>query len=95
MARNWRGGGGEIDLVAVSDMTVAFVEVKARANRARAVDPVGARQRRHIERAARAFLQMTPTLAAHEARLDLVTVTQGRFGRPRVRHRPGAWGEPA
>jgi putative endonuclease len=37
LARNWRGGGGELDLVVQQGLKLRIVEVKARA----ADDPVG------------------------------------------------------
>lgn len=55
LARNWRGGGGELDIVAIRDGQLRFVEVKART----AGDPLQAitpdKQRRLIG-AAQAFL---------------------------------------
>ncbi|MFT5685219.1 MAG: putative endonuclease [Myxococcota bacterium] len=58
LARNWRGGRGELDIVALSDGVVRIVEVKARtgADPLRAITP--SKQRRLI-RAAEAFLAFT------------------------------------
>ena len=55
--RNWRGGGGELDLVVCRDGALRIVEVKARA----ADDPVGleaisAGKQRRLRGAARSFL---------------------------------------
>lgn len=57
LARNWRGGGGELDLVVVRDGCLRLVEVKARSPQ----DPVGieaidAGKRRRLVGAARAFM---------------------------------------
>ena len=57
LARNWRGGGGELDIVAQQGGRLRFVEVKARAPD----DPVGleaidGRKRRLLRQAAEAFL---------------------------------------
>lgn len=57
LARNWRFAGGELDLVVAREARLRVVEVKARAPD----DPVGieaidARKRRHLARAADAFL---------------------------------------
>lgn len=57
LSRNWRGGGGELDLVVSKDGCLRFVEVKTRS----AGDPVGveavgpAKQRKLVD-AARAWL---------------------------------------
>ena len=56
--RNWRGGGGELDLVVHHDGRLRMVEVKAR----RPDDPVGleaidAAKQRRLRSAARAWLQ--------------------------------------
>ena len=58
VARNWRGGGGELDLVVARGGALRIVEVKARAPG----DPygpaaaVGPTKRRRLVRAAEAFL---------------------------------------
>lgn len=57
LARNWRGGGGELDLVVQRDGALRFVEVKARAEG----DPYGAEvvtraKQRRLVRAATAWL---------------------------------------
>ena len=57
LARNWRGGGGELDIVVGRRGCIRVVEVKARAPD----DPVGleaidARKRRKLIRAAEAWL---------------------------------------
>ena len=58
LSRNWRGGGGELDLVVSRGASLRFVEVKSRA----ADDPVGlesvgAAKQANLTRAARAWLQ--------------------------------------
>ena len=55
---NWRGGGGELDLVVIRDRRLRFVEVKTRAEG----DPVGLEsvgpaKRRRLIGAARAWLR--------------------------------------
>ncbi len=88
VARNWRGGGGEIDVVAVRGRTVAICEVKTRADPRGLVEPVAHAQAGRLARAAGAFLAAHPGLACGEVRMDLVTVS-GRGLRRRVRHHPG------
>lgn len=58
LAVNWRGGGGEIDLVAREGRTLVFVEVKSRRVGAPLPPEAAftARKRRRLRRAARAFL---------------------------------------
>lgn len=59
LARNWRGGGGELDIVALQDGLVRVVEVKARtdADPLHAITPAKCRR---LIRAARAFLADCP-----------------------------------
>ncbi|WP_217912975.1 YraN family protein [Miltoncostaea marina] len=93
LATRWRGGGGELDLVAARGRVVAVCEVKTRADDGALAEPLTAAQRGRMARAARAFLARRPELAGHEVRLDLIAVRAGRL-RARVRHRPGAAGPP-
>jgi len=51
--RNWRGGGGELDLVVLRDNVLRFVEVKARKHRS--FDPLNHGQRLRIYGAAQAY----------------------------------------
>ena len=57
LSRNWRGGGGELDIVAVRQGSLRFVEVKTRSHD----DPVGIEcvgrsKQAKLSRAARAWL---------------------------------------
>jgi putative endonuclease len=58
VARNWHGGGGELDLVVVRDGRLRFVEVKARHDDE--LDPlesIGRSKQRRLIGAARAWLE--------------------------------------
>lgn len=57
VARNWRGGGAELDLVAVRDGCVRFVEVKARSSEEDlGLEAIGRDKQRRLARAARCWL---------------------------------------
>ena len=91
MARNWRVGHRDIDIVAHKGGTVAFVEVKARRPGAliepeRAVD---ARKVRSIAIAANAFLQRYGIDA--DVRFDIVAVTMLPGGECKIDHIEGAF----
>jgi putative endonuclease len=92
LARNWRFGHKEIDLIARRGHTVAFIEVKTR-TRLRWGHPLCAidgRKRAEIERVARVWL------ARHgrpddEFRFDAVAVYRGAAGVLEVEHVEDAW----
>ena len=80
-ARNWRGAGGELDLVMERRRVIVFVEVKARSSglfggAAAAVDST---KRRHLVRTSSAYLS-AHDLWHRPCRYDLVTLER----RPRV-----------
>ena len=76
VARNVRGRGGEIDIVALDGETVVFIEVKARASRAfgSALAAVDTRKRGRIRAIAEDYLQVVAPRA--RARFDVLTVEQ-------------------
>lgn len=83
--RGYRAAGGEIDLVAVRDGVFVFAEVKT--TRRAEVGPeqrVGWEKRRHLVRAARAFVDRGPQ-DAEAYRFDVLAVDLSR-GTPRVEH---------
>jgi putative endonuclease len=88
-ARNWHGGGGELDLVALRGGVLAVVEVKARSDPAALTEPVRAAQATRLRRAAEAYLARHPHDG--EVRMDLAAVR--RIGPiNRVRMLPGGAG---
>ena len=91
LARNWRAGRREVDLVVRRGEVTAFVEVKARRNR-RFGDPLEAihrKKRADLAAAAREWLDRDPEFSP-VVRFDAVAVE--RDGRDwRVRHVPDAW----
>jgi putative endonuclease len=86
--RNWRGAGGELDLVVERRREIVFVEVKARSSAlfGGAVAAVDAAKRRHLVRASTAYLS-AHGLWERPCRFDIVTVERVRgFPFWRVRH---------
>jgi putative endonuclease len=87
LVRNLKSPLGEIDIVARRGRTVAFIEVKTRADWGTAAEAVANRQRRRIGRAAAAFLASRPDLATHQARFDVILIVPWRW----PRHITNAW----
>jgi putative endonuclease len=74
VARRWRSGVGEIDIVARRRKTLVFVEVKARERLDDAAEAVIFRQQRRIIAAAEAWLAGHPDDITSEIRFDVVLV---------------------
>ena len=81
LAMRYRGGGGEIDLIARRGRIVAFVEVKGRASNDEAILSLTPAKMRKVGRAARAWLAQHPTFMDFVLRLDAVTVAPGHVPR--------------
>ena len=91
--RNWRGGGGELDLVMARGRTVVFVEVKTRSSDdfGGAAAAVHAAKRQRLVRAASAYLSRHG-LWERPCRFDVVTVERRAGLIPwRVSHLRGAF----
>lgn len=86
LARRFKMGAGEVDLIARRKDALAFIEVKAR-KEAAPDTIVTARQRRRIERAARCYLAGKPKLSGHSARFDVIIVRPWAW----PRHIENAW----
>ncbi len=70
-------GLGEIDIVAKRGRTVAFIEVKARADHDTARESVTAAQRARIARAAQVFIERNPACADFDIRFDVMSLGRG------------------
>ena len=75
LARRFKSGQGEIDLIAKRGDVIAFVEVKYRASADAAIESVNERQRRRIIAAASAFIARHPKNAQSTSRFDIIVVT--------------------
>jgi putative endonuclease len=79
-AARWRGGGGEIDLIARDGATVVFIEVKQSRTHAEAAERLGPAQVRRIVQAAQVFCDGEPQGQFTDVRFDLALVDgQGRI----------------
>ena len=79
LARRYRTPAGEIDLIVRRRRTVAFVEVKARADYADAVEAVARGGERRIAAAADLWVARHPGAAGLTLRFDMVVVTPWRL----------------
>lgn len=74
VGRRLRTPVGEIDIVARRGRTLAIIEVKARRDRATALESVGPRQRHRLRRAAEWLIAGRADLAALDIRFDVMAV---------------------
>ncbi|MFM7398270.1 MAG: YraN family protein [Verrucomicrobiota bacterium] len=89
LARNWRNGRDELDLVLLERGVVVFVEVKTRMTQVageglRAVDR---RKKAALRRAAAAWIRQAPSVAHH--RFDVMEVMVCHEGPVRILHHRG------
>lgn len=80
-------GLGEIDIVAKRGRTVAFIEVKARADHDTARESVTPMQRQRIARAAQVFIERNSACADCDIRFDVMSLGRGLW----PRHIVDAW----
>lgn len=91
LARNWRVGRLELDLVVRDGETIAFVEVKSRRPGPQSPsEAVDRRKRTRLRRAAAQWIAGSRERAA-EYRFDVVAVTFRRGRRVAIRHDVGAF----
>ena len=73
LARNWRGGRGELDIVVEKDKALRFVEVRRRETVPSGLESVTVRKQRSLKSAANAWLQRS-TVEYDEATFLLAVV---------------------
>jgi len=88
LERNWRGGAGEIDIVAQEGDCLVFVEVKAHGDPGYLEWSVGPAKRRRILSASRRWLLVHPESDSSYVRYDVVLVREGS-----VEHIRNAFGD--
>lgn len=87
LAQDFRVPVGEIDLIMRRGATLAFVEVKRRADATAAAEAITPRQRQRIARAAQLYLQRRPDLGHLTYRFDAILLSPHRL----PRHIINAW----
>ncbi|MEJ2311947.1 MAG: YraN family protein [Gemmatimonadales bacterium] len=86
LARNWRTGRRELDIVALDGRVVAFVEVKTRSGGPQhPLEAITRAKRREVRRAAAAWIREHPGLG-EEFRFDAVAVRFEEGSQPTVDH---------
>jgi len=75
LERNWRSPYGEIDLIAMQDGVVAFVEVKTRKSKTLGPPEISITPRKgeHMRNSAEYYIQQHPELT-YDWRIDVITV---------------------
>lgn len=66
---------GEVDLIVRRGRTLAFIEVKARANTRDAAEAIHAKNQSRVMQAAQIFLMNHPAYADYQVRFDAVLIT--------------------
>ena len=91
VAERFRCPQGEVDLIVRRGGTLAFVEVKARADHDTALASVTPRAEARIAAAAMVWLARSKTVTAESIRYDIVTVVGWRPRHHADAFRPGAY----
>lgn len=93
LARNFRSGHKELDLVVRKGGILAFVEVKTRRGRSfgHPLDAITRRKRREVAAAARGWLRDHPQPPRTVRRFDAVAVSLEAGGGIRIEHVEDAW----
>ncbi|ROS77121.1 YraN family protein [Cellulomonas sp. PhB143] len=95
--RNWRGTGGELDVVALDGETLVVVEVKTRrgtayGHPAQGVTPAKlARVRRLAGEWMTAHLSLEGAPYVRDVRIDVVAVVLPQAGAAEIEHLAGVW----
>lgn len=79
LARRVQTGAGEIDLIARRGKTIIFIEVKARASEAAALESVTHTARQRISRAAEIWMAKRIKLTDYGQRFDIVAIVPHRL----------------
>lgn len=90
--RNWRAGNLEVDIVAMKDNRIVFVEVKTRSSEF--VDPLDAIDRRRVSRIVRAANSYVKAYnIPHEVQFDVIIIIGTPEGgdTPQIEHIPDAF----
>jgi putative endonuclease len=92
LARNYRSGDAEIDIVARKGDLLVFAEVRSRSDAAfgSPEETVGPRKRRRVVAAARRYLSRLPPGSWREARFDVIAI-EGSGNAEEIRHYPSAF----
>jgi len=90
LARNWRSGRGELDLVALDGECLVVVEVKTRrtAEFGDPLEAITAAKAARLRRLTGAFLEQSGA-PRKAVRIDAIGVTIPRRGAPAIDHRHG------
>lgn len=90
--RNWRAGNLEVDIVAMKDNRIVFVEVKTRSSEF--VDPIDAIDRRRVSRIVRAANSYVKAYnIPHEVQFDVIIIIGApeSGNMPQIEHIPDAF----
>jgi putative endonuclease len=79
LGRRFKTPVGEIDLIAIRNKRVAFIEVKRRQSTEDAEDAITLTMRRRVRRAADLWLAKNPKYQGYDIGFDLVFVLPWRF----------------
>jgi len=87
IARNWRFGKGELDLVMADGRAIVFVEVKSRTDEdfTPAITSITARKKQVLLRTAKCFLRKY-NISDRPLRFDVVTVVLDDADKPQIKH---------
>jgi putative endonuclease len=73
--RRYKTRVGEIDIIAIRDKTVIFIEVKKRSNKNHLFESITSKQQGRICKAAELFLNRNPVYEGYKKRFDAILIT--------------------